>query len=150
MATPYEKVFDSFLSKIDDDLYATLPSWDAEADFVKLLNSSIVNFTFPKVDIFDKNDTTLVFNVDLSIHEIEILANLMVLEWVKRQIRSINVVRQQLTSKDFGLTSQANHLKVLLELKTDTDKEVDNLMTKYSYTNNRQSLYGSLIGDSND
>ena len=147
MTTPFDKLFDSFLSKIEDDLYANL-SVDVEADMTKLLNSAIVQFDFPKVDIFDKDDTTQQFNVDLSIHEIEILSNLMKLEWIKRQMNSTRILQQQLGDKDFRLTSQANHLKVLIDLKSETEKEVKSLITKYSYTNNRQSLYGGLSGDS--
>jgi hypothetical protein len=146
MSTPFEKVFDSFLSKIEDDLYTSL-SVDIEADLTKLLNGAIVQFDFPKVDIFDKDDNMQQFNVDLSIHEIEILANLMKLEWIKRQLNSVSLLKQMLGDKDFRLTSQANHLKVLIDLKMETEKEINSLVTKYSYTNNRQSLYGGLSGD---
>jgi hypothetical protein len=147
MSTPFEKVFNSFLSKIDDNLYSNL-EFDVEADLTKLLNSAIVQFDFPKVDIFDKDDDLQQFNVDLSIHEIEILSNLMKLEWIKRQMNSVNLLKQMIGDKDFRLTSQANHLKVLIDLKMETEKEINSLMTKYSYTNNRQSLYGGLSGDS--
>jgi hypothetical protein len=148
MATPYEKLFDSFLSKIEDNFYTNLQV-DVEADMTKLLNSAIVQFDFPKVDIFDKDDDLLTFNVDLSLHEIEILSNLMKLEWIKRQINSVSLLRQALGDKDFRLTSQANHLKVLLDLKTATEKEINSLITRYSYSANRQSLYNGLSGDSN-
>lgn len=147
MSTPFEKVFNSFLSKIEDDLYTSL-TVDIEADLTKLLNGAIVQFDFPKVDVFDKDDVMLQFNVDLSIHEIEILANLMKLEWIKRQLNSVSLLKQMLGDKDFRLTSQANHLKVLIDLKMETEKEINSLVTKYSYTNNRQSLYGGLSGDS--
>jgi len=147
MSTPFEKVFDSFLSKIEDDLYANL-EFDATADMTKLLNSAIVQFDFPKVDVFDKEDSFQQFNVDLSIHEIEIISNLMKLEWVKRKLNSVRLLEQMLGDKDFRLTSQANHLKVLIDLKNETETEIKSLVTKYSYTNNRQSLYGGLSGDS--
>lgn len=147
MTTPYEVVFDSFLSKIDDDLYANLMPDDAEEDFLKLLNSAVVHFTFPKVNINDRDDNFQQFNVELSIYEIEIISTLMKLEWVKRQINSIKLLRQMIGSKDFTLTSQANHLKVLLELKNDTQSESEKLMTKYSYTSDRSSLYKGLSSD---
>jgi hypothetical protein len=88
------------------------------------------------------------FNVDLSLHEIEILANFMKLEWIKRKINSVSLLQQMVGDKDFRLTSQANHLKVLIDLKSETEKEINSLVTKYSYTNKRQSLYGGLSGDS--
>jgi hypothetical protein len=147
MTTPFEKVFNSFLSKIEDNLYGNL-DFDIEADLTKILNSAIVQFDFPKVDIFDKDDDLQQFNVDLSLHEIEILANLMKLEWIKRQMNSVSLLKQMIGDKDFRLTSQANHLKVLIDLKMETEKEINSLVTKYSYTNDRQSLYGGLSGDS--
>jgi hypothetical protein len=147
MSTPYENVFDSFLSKIEDDLYTNI-QFDIEADLTKLLNTAIVQFDFPKVDILDKDDVMQQFNVDLSLHEIEILANFMKLEWIKRKINSASLLQQMIGDKDFRLTSQANHLKVLIDLKGETEKEINSLVTKYSYTNKRQSLYGGLSGDS--
>jgi hypothetical protein len=147
MSTPYETLFDSFLSKIEDDLYTNI-QFDIESDMIKLLNSAIVQFQFPKVNILDKDDDLQQFNVDLSIYEIEILANLMKLEWTKRQINSTNLMKQMIGDKDFRLTSQANHLKVLLDLKNETEKEINSLITKYSYTSDRQSLYGGLSGES--
>jgi hypothetical protein len=147
MSTPYETLFDSFLSKIEDDLYTNI-QFDIETDMIKLLKSAIVQFQFPKVNILDKDDDLQQFNVDLSIYEIEILANLMKLEWTKRQINSTNLMKQMIGDKDFRLTSQANHLKVLLDLKNETEKEINSLITKYSYTSDRQSLYGGLSGES--
>jgi hypothetical protein len=147
MSTPYENVFDSFLSKIEDDFYTNI-QFDIEADLTKLLNTAIVQFDFPKVDILDKDDVMQQFNIDLSLHEIEILANFMKLEWIKRKINSASLLQQMIGDKDFRLTSQANHLKVLIDLKSETEKEINSLVTKYSYTNNRQSLYGGLSGDS--
>lgn len=148
MPTPYEKIFNSFLGKIEDDLYTSLTTEDAETDLIKLLNSAIIHFDFPKVNIFDKDDTTKTFAENLNLHEIEILATLMKAEWIKRQINNVNLLRQMLGSKDFALTSQANHLKSLVELKSETDKDVEKLLTKYSYTANRESLYDGLSGDS--
>jgi hypothetical protein len=143
MSTPFDTVFDSFLSKIEDDLYTNI-QFDAEADLTKLLNAALIQFQFPKVDILDKDDTLQQFNVDLSLYEIEILSNLMKLEWIKRQINSTRLLQQAIGDKDFRLTSQANHLKVLIDLKSTTENDVNSLITKYSYTNNRQSLYGDL------
>lgn len=148
MSTPYTKVFDSFLSKIDDPLFITLSTDEAEEDMTSLLNGAIVHFDFPKVSLLDKDDELREFSGNLTLYEVEILATLMKLEWLKREIHGIHLLRQQLTSKDFGLTSQANHLKMLIELKVETEKDVQSLLTKYSYVSNRQSLYEGLAGDS--
>ncbi len=119
-----------------------------DSDLIDLLNSAIINFEYPKVDIYNKNDETQEFNEDLSIFEIEILANLMTLEWIKRQIKSIYVIKQAMTDSDFRITSQANHLKMLLELKKVTESDIDKLQNKYSYrTSNHQANFEGLAGD---
>jgi|SRR5690606_9137518 len=148
MPTPYSNLFNSFLSKIEDDLYAQYTKEQLDSDLIDLLNSAIINFEYPKVDIYNKNDETQEFNEDLSIFEIEILANLMTLEWIKRQIKSIYVIKQAMTDSDFRITSQANHLKMLLELKKVTESDIDKLQNKYSYrTSNHQANFEGLAGD---
>lgn len=148
MPTPYSNLFNSFLSKIEDDLYAQYTKEQLDSDLIDLLNSAIINFEYPKVDIYNKNDETQEFIEDLSIFEIEILANLMTLEWIKRQIKSIYVIKQAMTDSDFRITSQANHLKMLLELKKVTESDIDKLQNKYSYrTSNHQANFEGLAGD---
>lgn len=147
MSTPYSLIFDSFLSKIEDTRYSEMTNEEVENDMMKLLNSGIVRFEYPKVDIFNKDDSTQTFNVDLSQIEIEIIAGLMSLEWIKRQTKSISVIKQSMNDRDFKLTSQANHLKVLMELKLDVEKDVENLKNKYSYQNNLKAYFEGLAGD---
>lgn len=148
MPTPYSKLFNSFLNKIEDDLYAQFTKEELDSDLIDLLNSAIVNFDYPKTDIYSKDDQLQTFSEELSIFEIEILANLMTLEWIKRQIKSIYVIKQAMTDSDFKLTSQANHLKMLLELKKVTESDIEKLQNKYSYrTKNHQANFEGLAGD---
>jgi hypothetical protein len=42
MSTPYETIFDSFLSKIEDDLYTNL-DFDIESDMTKLMKMILCN-----------------------------------------------------------------------------------------------------------
>lgn len=147
MSTPYSKVFDSFLSKIEDTRYLEMTNEEVVNDLLKLLNSAIVRFEYPKVDILDKDDTSETFNLEISHIEVEIIANLMTLEWIKRQTKSISLIKQAMTDRDFKLTSQANHLKVLMELKLDIEKDVNELKNKYSYQNNHKANFDGLAGD---
>ena len=54
MATPYQKVYDSFLSKIKDYNLGELSDVVMEYDMHSLLESAIPYFLCPKVDIFDR------------------------------------------------------------------------------------------------
>lgn len=148
MATPYAKVFDSFLSKIEDTRYSTFSEPDLIADLTKLLNAGIVNFEYPKINIFDKNDVGQIFNVDLSVFEVEIIGLLMKHEWLKREIYSTRTLEQMFSTSDFRLTSQAAHLEALLKLEKETRNEITTRKRKYSYRgqNNRPDFSG-LSGD---
>jgi len=146
MSTPYSQIFDSFLGKIEDDIYLKMTDIEVQNDLTKLLNSSLIHFTFPKVNIFLKDDSAQTFQLDIPYAEVEIISRCMVKEWIGRQIKSINVIRQALTDKDFNLTSQANHLKALLDLQEKNDLEFEKLLTKYSYSNNLKANYDGLAG----
>ena len=57
-----------------------------------------------------------VFAADLTSEEINILAILMMIAWLQRQITSIENTRMKYSGSDFKMTSQANHLQKLLGL----------------------------------
>jgi hypothetical protein len=50
------------------------------------------------------------FHGDLNSEEINILAILMMIAWVQRQVTSIENTRMKYSGSDFKMTSQANHL----------------------------------------
>ncbi|WP_342421907.1 hypothetical protein [Paenibacillus sp. FSL E2-0178] len=141
MSTPYSKVFHSFLGKITDYTYESYTDEELGGDLTSLLNSSIVEFDYPKVDIRDKDDDALLFNRDLGIDEIEILSFLMVERWIERQINNVELVKQRFSNKDFQYTSQANHLDALYKNQERVQKKVTTLKTKYSYRQTGSSYY---------
>ena len=59
------------------------------------------------------------FTAELTSEEINILAYLMMCDWVQRQLTSIENIRMKYSGSDFKMTSQANHLAKLLSLSTD-------------------------------
>jgi len=50
------------------------------------------------------------FAGDLNSEEINILAILMMIGWLQRQVTSIENTRMKYSGSDFKMTSQANHL----------------------------------------
>lgn len=140
MATPFKKVYEAFLDKITDDMYIELTPLDTQKDMQAILLSSIPKFEFPKKSLtYDKQvpntetgEDTSSFIEDLDIEEINILANLMLINWLQRQITSIENTRQKYYGGSFKLTSQANHLKTLLTLKEDILKDDKHLQRLYS------------------
>lgn len=80
------------------------------------------------------------YTEDLTELEEEIVANMMVLEWLKPKVNHMDLLEYRLGSKDFQMFSPANFLKELRELKKDTELEIDSLIVKYSYNNDLSDL----------
>lgn len=99
------------------------------------LKSAIAKFYDCEQDLTDRNDSTLLFNVTLTELEEEVLANLIILEWTGKELRSAEDLRRTLGDGDFKLYSGANSLKEKRNLNNDTREEVDKLITEYSWSN---------------
>ena len=117
--TPFSIIYDSFLSKISDDLYLELTELDTFRMLEDLLLSAIPKFEFPRVRLDDYtlyglNDYTTYngaesdhkdaqlyiyeeghFNSILMQEEINILATYMIVEWVGYQLASIENTRMK-------------------------------------------------------
>jgi hypothetical protein len=59
------------------------------------------------------------FAATLNSEEINILAILMMIAWLQRQVTSIENTRMKYSGADFKMTSQANHLQKLLGLLSE-------------------------------
>lgn len=133
MGTPYSRVYNSFLSKVTDYLYGSFTEEELTQDLTNLLDASIVEFEYPKINIRDKNNENQLFNANLSYDEIEIISYLMVERWLERQINDIQLIKQRFSNKDFQFTSQANHLIALMKNQERLQKKIVQLKRKYSY-----------------
>ena len=145
--TPYEKVFKAFLSKIQDPLYSHLEVHVAEDDLISLMNAAILNFEYPKVDLKSKDDQIQEFDNTLGFDEIEILGHLMAYEWMKRELRNVDSLRQTMTIRDFSTFSQANHINALVNAERKMQKEINQLKIKYSLRDGNSSNLKSLGGE---
>ena len=123
MATSFETIINKFLGKITDDMYLELTPEDTIRDAKQFLVDAIPYFEFPRFALYDYNDELEEYNVDLTDEEINILALLMKTAWLERQINSVEVTRMKYSGSDFKMTSQANHLSKLLQLKSENVRE---------------------------
>lgn len=117
--TLFAVVYDSFLSKITDDMYMELTREDTESMLSELLLNALPWFEFPRQDINDYSLLTSSFGVILTNEEINIISTYMVKEWLGQQLASIENTRMKYSGNDFKFTSQANHMA---KLKTLVDK----------------------------
>lgn len=147
MATSYQLVFDPFSSKIKDKTFVELTQADSEDQMIQLLNDGLIYFKYPKVDVFDKNDTTKQFNQTLNYKELQIISHLMVQAWLDRQVNNLELLKQKFSDRDFKITSQAAHLEKLLILQEKQMAKCNRLMKNYYSSDGTLSYFGYLAGD---
>lgn len=155
MNTDFSLVYDSFLSKITDDMYMQLNELDTYRMLEQLLLSAIEKFEFPRIDLTDYEiievadarvyngiesnyvDVEAIvyqggyFNNKLTHEEINILAVYMIVQWLSQQLASVENTRMKYSGSDFKFTSQANHMQKLLQLKKDYEREGFHLQRLY-------------------
>ena len=153
--TPFSNIYDSFLSKLTDDMYMELDELQTHRMLEELLLSAIQKFEFPRFDITDYETSYLdnvdeysgedsngndaiayiynggKFNTELTQEEINILATYMVVEWLGQQLASVENTRMKYSGSDFKFTSQANHMAKILTLKQDYEREGFHLQRLY-------------------
>lgn len=135
MATPYSVIDNSFLNKITDDLILTMTDEEIQ-DMIDSYRIS-AGAKFKQCNkLSDRDDDLRQYNQTLTDEEIEILANLMVLEWLKPRINSIEVLKPSMSTKDYRTFSNAKHLDSLIKLKKETLAEIDSLIVSYTYSEN--------------
>lgn len=120
--TSFSKVYNSFLSKITDDMYMELSEEETLLLQEELLESALPYFEFPRKNIFNYDKENQTFNVELSNEEVNIIATYMIVEWFGRQLASVEMTRMKYSGADFKFTSQANHMSKLLVLKKDYER----------------------------
>lgn len=170
MGTLFASVYNRFLGKITDDMYMELTPQDTIKDLQNLLIDAIPGFEFPRKSLeytilerpINKDSVNiqgfLIKNADgdgyedassftaiLSSEEINILAILMMNNWLQRQITTIENIRMKYSGTDFKMTSQANHLAKLLTLLKETQRQ--SLHMQRLYKRRRTSTDGTIISN---
>ena len=144
-ATPFQKIYDAFFTKVTDDMYMEFTREDTEKDLCAILLNSIPRFEFPRFKLYDYAINEIaplegedlptqkfgIYNCELTTEEINILASLMMSEWFTRQIATIDNTRMKYSSSDFKFTSQANHLDKLVKAKAAIDTDCKRMQRMY-------------------
>lgn len=135
MGTSYESIYPFFMQKISDSSLFEMQEEYFNEILKGYLMSALTKFKACQKDLSEKDDDLGQINVDLNDEEKEILGTLMAIEWLSPKINNIQLLKQTLTSKDFNMYSQANHLKELNNLKKELRREATQLISSYSYNN---------------
>ena len=78
------------------------------------------------------NEAEQAFVEQLTLQEVQLLAVFMKNEWLKRALYTWSLIRQEYSTKDFQLTSQANHMDKLKQLVELSDYECKHMINLYS------------------
>ena len=133
MATSYEEIYNLAANKITDPEIALLLPEDIEELFHGYLISAIPKFRKCKNDLSNRDDELRQFNVDLLDVEKEILAILVVREWLKPQLYSALLTKQVFSDKEQKYYSQSSHLSELRALDETLKIEAQKLSRDYTY-----------------
>ena len=129
--TPFEDIYDRFFGKITDDMYMEWTEEDTKKDLKNILIDAIPGFEFPRFPLYDFDIDAETFNCHLTSEEINIFALLMYNTWLQRQVASIEQTRMKYSGSDFKMTSQANHLAKLMELKKEAERQSHHMQRLY-------------------
>ena len=138
MATLYSTIFDLFMSSIAsyelDNLFSSSVA-NFETRLTGWLINAISNFDGCLKDLEDRNDNTKQFTATLTTDEKVILSNLMIVEFLKKEVNDIRQMRQKLGDPTFKAYSEANNLKERVNLLSTMNNLVQAQITRYQYKN---------------
>ena len=144
MSSLYSEIYNMFLSDIKDD--SLLDFTESERDDILhgLLLKAITRFKACEKDLNDRIEPVSEdesetgeaiegkFNETLTDEEQLILATIMRKYWLNDKIYNLELLQQRMTTKDFKLTSQAEHLLRLTVLAQELDKEISRMIVDYT------------------
>ena len=133
--TSYEKVYNRFLNSITDFNLVELDDYTLNEMLKGWFHTAIVK-TRTSSNLTARDDENEVFNSDLSDLDIELLAMGMRLAWLDQTLNSTDNVMMFIGGKEEKFFSQANHIAELRALRADTLREMQQLYTYSTYTNN--------------
>lgn len=142
-STDFSLIYDNFLHTVTDDMYISWSEEETYEDLQGFLTSAIVNFRFPKQNLFDYDLDLGEFNLKLTPEEIDIITTLMIIEWLKRQITTVRLTELQYTGSDAKVLNTKNQLTGLLNLKQDYEKQLEKKL--FYYQNHHQTEDGDII-----
>lgn len=120
--TTFSQIYRRFKAKITDDMYMELTPVETDSLLKELLLNALHYFEFPRVDIYNYNESLEEYNISLTAEEQNIIATYMIVEWLSQQLASVENVRMKYSGSDFKFTSQANHMSKIQSMKKEYER----------------------------
>ena len=128
MATTYSEIYDLALITIRDykldELYDLNPT-DFETYLKGFLIRAIPKFTNCQQDLDDRDDVADTFNITLTTKEQDILASLLINQWLNKEIQDVTQFNLHLNDTDFKHYAEGQNLKEK-QNKFDENREIVN------------------------
>lgn len=135
MGTPYEKIYNRFLSRITDFNLVELDDYSLNEMLKSWLHSAIIK-TRTSGNLSARDEDNEVFESDLNDLDIELLSMGMTLAWLDQTLNSTDLTLMMLGGKEEKFYSQSAHISELRHLRADTLREMQQLYTYDTYNNN--------------
>ena len=139
--TPFNKVYEAFLSRILEDEWQHWMLEEAEQDWYQIMTNAISWFKFPRNSLeFNENG----FLNDLSNEEIQIIADFMKCEWLNRCIMTWENVKPLYEERDFSQANLLDKLESALESERKTAEKRESIY--YRSRNGKPFDFSRLAG----
>lgn len=130
--TAYEDVYDSFRTKVSDYDLINFTNFEENEILYSFLKISISKFGRLCNKLSDRDDDLSQFNIDLTDEEIDILSELMLEVWVQKKLHNSDLLRNNLSTKDFSFFSNKNIIDQLRGLYKESKRSARSMMNQYS------------------
>jgi len=130
--TPYSEIDTMFLSDIKDYTFLDFTESEREEILNNLRKKATTRFKACKKNLSNKDDILKQFNETLTDEEKLIIATAMRKYWLNDKIYDLTLLKQRMSTKDWKLTSQAEHLLRLTVLNQELEKEISRMIVDYS------------------
>lgn len=135
MATPYEKIFSKFLSKVTDFNLIEIDDHSFDEMMNDWLDSAIIRVRKCQHDLSKRDNEAQEFEENLSDLEIELLACGMVDSWISQYLNSTELVSQFIGGKEEKFYAQSSHISELRAIKEQNLLEMNRLHNYNTYIN---------------
>lgn len=122
--TPLEKVYEAFLSKMEEDEWAGWYKFEFMEDARTILDNALPWFKFPRCNLTIEDDY---FIGDLSNEEIRIIATYMKCEWLDRTILTWENVKPMYDERDFSPANRLREYRLLLEKEQKEARRLESI-----------------------
>lgn len=135
MGTSYLEIYDRFLRKITDFNLPQLDDSTLQMVCKGYMDNAIPKFRKCQSDLSKRDDLILCFEEELLEVEKEILACMMVCEWVEPQVNSTLNLSQMVGWKEDRFFAQSNQINAVIAVGDRAEKRARDLRRDWSYQN---------------